>query len=215
MDRPGSALQLLIASTNPGKIREFRQLGGQITFSDLTQHRQLPLVEETGHTFLANACLKASAYARALELWAVADDSGLVVDALDGKPGVHSARWAAMNGAGMGDADNNALLLGQLAQVPDERRTARFVCALVLADPRGRIILTAADSVQGRIVREPAGENGFGYDPLFFIDSLGMTTAQLPPEQKHRISHRGKALRRLAALMQRVGLDVTAAPSHI
>jgi XTP/dITP diphosphohydrolase len=203
----GDALQLLIASTNPGKIREFRQIGGgQITFSDLTQHQGITPVEETGQTFLANACLKASAYARALGLWALADDSGLVVDALEGKPGVHSARWAAMNGAGIGDADNNALLLRQLAQVADERRTARFVCALALADPRGRIILTAADSVQGRIIHEPIGENGFGYDPLFFIDSLGKTTAQLAAEQKHRISHRGKALRRLAGLMHRRGL---------
>jgi XTP/dITP diphosphohydrolase len=200
-------VQLLIASTNPGKIREFREIGAaRIALSDLTEHGHAPQVQETGRTFLANACLKASAYGKALNLWALADDSGLVVDALEGRPGVHSARWAAFNNAGAGDADNNALLLRQLAQIPDDRRTARFVCNLALADSQGRIILTAADSVEGRIIRAPRGENGFGYDPLFLIDALGKTTAQLPPDQKHRISHRGKALARLRALMVRVGL---------
>jgi non-canonical purine NTP pyrophosphatase (RdgB/HAM1 family) len=200
-------VQLLIASTNPGKIREFRQIGGgQIEFGDLTQHPGTAEVAETGHSFLANACLKASGYARQVKMWALADDSGLVVDALDGKPGIFSGRWAAMNGAGEGDADNNALLLRELSQIPDQMRTARFVCALALADPRGRIVLTATDSVEGRIIREPIGDNGFGYDPLFFIDALGKTTAQLPPEQKHRISHRGKALARLWKLMQRARL---------
>jgi len=203
----GDAVQLLIASTNPGKVREFRQIGGgQFALSDLSQHARVPQVEETGRTFLANACLKACAYAKAFNSWTLADDSGLAVDALGGKPGVHSARWAALNNAGTGDADNNALLLRQMAQMPDERRTARFVCVLALADPQGRIILTAADSVEGRIIHEPRGENGFGYDPLFFIDALGKTTAQLPLEHKHRISHRGKALTRLHALMRKVGL---------
>jgi XTP/dITP diphosphohydrolase len=203
----GDAVQLLIASTNPGKIREFRQMGGgQIEFCDLTQHPRMPAVDETGHSFLANACLKASAYARGLKIWALADDSGLAVDALGGKPGIFSGRWAAMCGAGAGDDDNNTLLLRELSQIPDQNRTARFVCALALADPRGRIILTATDSAQGRIIRQPMGDNGFGYDPLFFIDALGKTTAQLPPEQKHRISHRGKALARLWKLMQRVRL---------
>lgn len=200
-------MQVLIATTNPGKIREFRQIGaGQIEFSDLTKHPSLPQVQETGNTFLVNACLKASAYARSLNLWALADDSGLAVDALEGRPGVHSARWAALNNAGSGDADNNALLLRQLGQTPDDRRTARFVCALALADPQGRIILTASASVEGRIIREQRGENGFGYDPLFLLDALGKTTAQLAPEQKHRISHRGKALARLRTLMKRGGL---------
>jgi XTP/dITP diphosphohydrolase len=205
-------VQLLIATTNPAKIREFREIGGdQIALSDLTEHRQVPQVQETGRTFLANACLKACAYAKALNFWALADDSGLVVDALEGRPGVHSARWAALNNAGAGDADNNALLLRQLAQIPGDRRTARFVCNLALADPQGRIILTSADSVEGRIIDEPCGENGFGYDPLFFIDALGKTTAQLPPDQKNRISHRGKALARLRALMRRAGLPASEA----
>jgi XTP/dITP diphosphohydrolase len=201
-------VQLLIATTNPGKIREFRQMlagDGSITFTDLTG-RQLPPVEETGDTFLANACIKASAYAKSLATWALADDSGLAVDALGGKPGVCSARWASMHGAGNGDVDNNRLLLQQLEGVVDPQRTARFVCALALADPQGRIVLTATDSVEGRILRQPRGGGGFGYDPLFFIDELGKTTGDLPPEEKHQISHRGKALRRLRAILERTGL---------
>jgi len=132
------------------------------------------------------------------------------VDALGGSPGVHSARWAQLHRAGGGDADNNALLLRQLDSVPDERRTARFVCALALADSGGRIILTARDTVEGRILRAPRGHNGFGYDPLFLIDSLGKTTAELSPDRKHAVSHRGKALPRMRELMGRTG--VIAAP---
>jgi XTP/dITP diphosphohydrolase len=210
-------MQLLIASTNPGKIREFREMLqslGDIRFTDLTEHGELPPVEETGRTFLANACLKASEYARRLGVWALADDSGLAVDALDGKPGVYSARWAAINaavpGAGTGDAANNALLLKQLSQTPDDRRSARFVCALALANPQGKVILTTRAHVEGRILHEERGTNGFGYDPLFLIEELGKTTAELPAEEKHRISHRGKALRRLVGLMQRAGIGSAA-----
>jgi XTP/dITP diphosphohydrolase len=208
-------LQFLIATTNRGKIREFRQMlggGAAIQFTDLTEHADLPAVEETGPTFLANACLKAGQYARLLRVWSLADDSGLSVDALDGKPGVLSARWAASHDAGAGDADNNALLLRQLAAVPAERRSARFVCCLALADPDGRVVLTASDVVEGRILTEPRGAGGFGYDPLFLVESLGMTTAELPAEQKNRISHRGKALVRLAALMQRTGCPFRGSP---
>ena len=196
-------MKLVIATANPGKAREFREMLGSDRFewSDLAQHRDVEGVEETGHTFRANACLKAAHYARKLDTFAVADDSGLEIDALNGAPGVHSARWAQLNRAGQGDADNNALLLKQLEDVPDDRRTARFVCVLALSDPRGRVLLTARDTVEGRIIHAPRGDNGFGYDPLFLIDPLGKTTAELPPEEKHAISHRGKALRQLRALM--------------
>jgi XTP/dITP diphosphohydrolase len=195
-------MKLLIATTNPGKAREFREMLEHtgLDFSDLSTHRENP-PEETGHTFRANAILKANHYAQKFKAWTVADDSGLEVDALNGSPGVHSARWAEMNRAGKGDADNNVLLLKQLVDVKDDRRTARFVCALALADPQGRIILTARDTVEGRIIHQPKGNNGFGYDPLFLIDQIGKTTAELPPDQKHAISHRGKALRQLRALM--------------
>ena len=199
---------LLIATSNAGKVREFREMlgDGRFAWGDLSQHPGFTPVEETGRTFLANACLKAEGYARQFDTWALADDSGLEVDALGGAPGVHSARWAELNGAGRGDADNNATLLRQLDDVPDERRGGRFVCVLALADPGGRIILTARDSVEGRILRTPRGSNGFGYDPLFFIDSLGRTTAELAPAEKHEVSHRGRALRRLRALIDRAGL---------
>ena len=205
-------MHLLIATTNPGKIREFREMLGAERFdwSDLSQHPGTEPVEETGHTFRANACLKASHYAKLLNTPAIADDSGLEVDALGGSPGVYSARWAEMNDAGRGDADNNALLLCQLERVPDEQRTARFVCVLALADARGRILLTVRDTVEGRVIRTSRGDNGFGYDPLFLVQSLGRTTAELSPAEKHAISHRGKALRRLRDLIERNDLSIRA-----
>lgn len=196
--------RLLIATTNPGKVREFREMLGQDRFQwdDLSAHRDIPAAEETGSTFRANACLKAAYYAKALGTYTLADDSGLAVDALGGRPGVHSARWAEMHDAGKGDASNNAMLLRQIQDVPDAQRTARFVCVLALADPQGRILLTARDSVEGRILPAPRGSNGFGYDPLFYVEEFGRTVAELPSEEKHRISHRGKALRRMRGLME-------------
>lgn len=197
-------MDLLIATGNAGKVREFREMLGhdRFTWHDLKQMPGLKEVPETGDTFFANACLKASGYATQAGMWALADDSGLEVDALSGKPGVYSARWAQMNQNGSGDADNNRTLLQQLRDVPDEQRTGRFVCVLALADPQGKIILTARDTVEGRILHEPRGNNGFGYDPLFYIDAMGKTTAELNPEEKHQISHRGKALRTMQKLME-------------
>jgi XTP/dITP diphosphohydrolase len=202
-------VHVLIATTNPGKIREFREMLGSDRYhwSDLSQHPGTGAVEETGTTFRANACLKAAHYARLLGMPSIADDSGLEVDALGRSPGVYSARWAEMNGAGRGDADNNRLLLQQLAHVPDERRTARFVCVLALADPHGSVLIMARDTIEGRIVRQARGDNGFGYDPLFLVPQLGRTTAELSAEQKHAISHRGKALRRLREMMDRTDLS--------
>ncbi len=201
-------VKLLVATGNAGKAREFRQMLGadRFAWSDLSKFPSVPEVEETGRTFRANACLKAAAYARHAGMWTLADDSGLEVDALGGSPGVLSARWAQVNDAGTGDADNNALLLRQIRDVPDDRRTARFVCVLALARPDGRVILTVRDAVEGRIIHESRGTNGFGYDPLFLIESLDKTTAELPPDEKHRISHRGKALRRLREAMTRLGV---------
>src|SRR4051794_29611904 len=183
-------MQLIVATGNTGKAREFREMLGADRFewSDLSTHGKIPAVEETGKTFRANACLKASYYATRLHTWALADDSGLVVDALDGAPGVLSARWAQHNNSGKGDADNNATLLKQLERVPDELRTARFVCVLALADPQGRILLTTQDLVEGTILRQPRGENGFGYDPLFHVAGYARTTAELPSSTKNAIS---------------------------
>lgn len=202
-------MDLLIATGNAGKVREFREMLGQdrFTWHDLSQFPGQTSVEETGATFRANACLKASHYARRYGMWSLADDSGLEVDALDGKPGVYSARWAELNRQGKGDVDNNALLLRQLAGVPDSSRSARFVCVLALAEPDGTIILTARDTIEGCIGHHPRGDNGFGYDPLFVISKLGRTTADLSSDQKHAISHRGKALRRMRELMEKISLQ--------
>ena len=201
-------MDILIATGNAGKAKEFREMLGSdgIAWRDLSNFRQLIPVEETGVTFQENARLKAAGYATQARMWALADDSGLEVDALGGNPGVYSARWAEKNQTGSGDAANNATLLDQLRAVPDDKRTARFVCVLALSDETGRIVLTARDSMEGRILHAPRGSNGFGYDPLFLVENLGKTTAELDPDEKHRISHRGKALRKLRELMKEAGI---------
>jgi XTP/dITP diphosphohydrolase len=201
------SVPILIATANAAKVREFRQMlgDGEHAWTDLTAHPEIPAAEETGHTFRANASIKATWYAARLQTWAMADDSGLAVDALDGQPGVLSARWAQLNHAGGGDQDNNSLLLTQLENVPDQRRTGRFVCVLALADPHGRIVLTVQGSLEGQILRAPRGANGFGYDPLFLVPQVGKTTAELSPRQKHAISHRGKALSRMREIMRVIG----------
>jgi len=165
----------------------------------------VPAPAETGATFAANARAKALYYARACGQWCLADDSGLEVDALDGRPGAYSARYAEDRvdaGADRHTLDraNNIRLLADLDGVEDARRTARFVCHLALADPQ-RLLLEASGTLDGRIAREPSGENGFGYDPLFYLPELGCTTAELSASRKNRISHRGKAVRRLAELL--------------
>jgi XTP/dITP diphosphohydrolase len=210
-DRPG----IVIATRNIGKAREIRQVLAPLgvtlrTLDEVDPDRTIPEPSETGRTFAENARLKADAYACATGSWALADDSGLVVDALGGDPGVRSARYAAGETPPAVtkreiDAANNDRLLRELADVPEDRRTARFVCAVALAGD-GRILLEARGEVAGAIAREPAGENGFGYDPLFVIPRLGRTAAELPAEEKNRISHRGRAVRsfaeKLAALLE-------------
>lgn len=161
--------------------------------------------EETGTTFAENACQKALYYARATGQWCLADDSGLVVDALDGKPGVHSARYAAERfppdaDRPQRDAANTAKLLEALENVPDDARGARFVCHLALAEP-GKVLLETTGTVEGVIARHPRGVNGFGYDPVFFVPRLGATVAEIPAELKNEWSHRGKAVRQFAELL--------------
>lgn len=179
--------------------------GAAIRAAGLEDVPPVPEPAEDGETFADNARHKALYYARACGQWCLADDSGLEVDALGGAPGVRSARYAADRcppGAARDaiDAANNAKLLEALAAVGPERRTARFVCYLVLADPEG-VILEACDTIEGRIGYQPRGHNGFGYDPLFEVPQLGCTTAELPSEHKNRISHRGKALLRVADML--------------
>jgi XTP/dITP diphosphohydrolase len=198
---------ILLATGNPSKAREMREIlgadlpaNGAITWRSLKEFPDWPAPVETGETFMANAELKATYYARLSGLWTIADDSGLEVDALDGAPGVYSARFA---GEPADDAANNRLLVQRLAGVPDERRTARFRCAVALSDG-SRILARATGAVEGRIIDQPRGTNGFGYDPHFWVDRFGMTTAEMSPEQKHAISHRGQALRELRAALQQL-----------
>ncbi len=199
-------MELLIATANPGKVREFADMlsGDDLHCTGLKDHAELQEVAETGLTFRANACLKAAGYASQAGRWALADDSGLEVDALNGYPGVYSARWAKRHNQGEGDEANNHLLLEQMEKVADPRRAARFVCVLALSDPQGRILLTVRDTMEGMLLREPHGSNGFGYDPLLYLPSERAASAQLPSDRKHQISHRGKALRRMRQLMRQV-----------
>ena len=201
-------MELLLATANPAKAREFRHMlaSDRLAVREMSEFPEQESVAETGHTFRANACQKAVQYARRHHMWALTDDSGLEVDGLEGAPGVTSARWAELHGRGKGDADNNKMLIEQLKDVPDDRRSARFVCVLALSDPDGRVMLTSRGAVGGVILRAPRGSNGFGYDPLFYVPELRRTTAELAPEEKHRISHRGKAVRRIRELMSRTGL---------
>ena len=200
-------MELLIATGNAGKAREFEEILQSATFH-LTSliGRQFTPIEETGRTFRENACLKAAGYAQQFGQWTLADDSGLEVAALHGRPGVLSARWAEANGIGSGDRDNIRALQRQLADINPTDRSARFVCVVALANPEGTVILTVRDTMEGRILPEPRGSNGFGYDPLFYLEELARTAAELSPAEKHRISHRGKALRRMRELMERVNL---------
>lgn len=183
--------KLLVATHNRGKILEYRALLSDLPLAVtwLDEQGIAEDVEETGATFVANASLKAAAYAQLTGLWTWADDSGLEVDALDGRPGVYSARYG---GPGLSDADRYRRLLAELAAIAPEQRTARFRCVIALAIPGGPIY-TAEAAVEGLIVDEPRGAHGFGYDPVFFIPDQQRTMAELEPALKNRISHRGRA----------------------
>jgi XTP/dITP diphosphohydrolase len=190
---------LVLATRNPAKLRELaRILGEQVPLAGLDAFGGAPDVPETGATFEANALLKARAIAQYTGLPAVADDSGLCVDALNGMPGVLSARWAGGHGD---DKANLDLVLAQVADVPDPRRGARFVCAAALVDGAREVVVTG--TVAGRLIRERRGSGGFGYDPIFLPDGFEETTAEMTPEAKDAISHRGRAFRALAAFITR------------
>ena len=189
---------LVLATRNEGKLRELaRILGTQVHLAGLGAFPGAPDVPETGATFEANALLKARAVAAYTRLPVVADDSGLCVDALNGMPGVLSARWSGRHGD---DKANLDLLLGQLAYVPAGRRQAHFACAAALVLPTGGEHV-AEGSVYGRLAEAPRGSNGFGYDPIFMPDGHQQTTAELSPAEKDKISHRGRALRALAPVI--------------
>ncbi len=185
--------KLLVATSNPGKLREIRHVFADldVVLVTLAEFGELPEVLEDGLTFEDNAKKKARHYAGATGMWTLADDSGLEVDALDQRPGVNSARFT---GPVQDAAANNAKLIALLRKVPPEQRSARFRCVIAVADPQ-RVLATASGTVEGVIIDQPRGRNGFGYDPHFLLPELGLTTAELDPEHKNRISHRGQALR--------------------
>ncbi len=199
-------MKLLVATHNAGKIREYRALLADLPL-DVTWLEAEGIafdVDETGSTFAANALLKAHAYAAASGLWTWADDSGLEVDALGGRPGVYSARYA---GPGASDADRYGKVLAELAPYPREAWTARFRCAVALVEPSGAEHLVEAE-FPGIITDNPRGANGFGYDPIFYLPELDQTLAELSPEVKNRISHRALAARRRARSAAPVDLNL-------
>ena len=195
-----TAHQLVLATRNPKKLAELRRILEPavdvhvLGLDDLPPYEEAP---ESGLTFADNALAKARDAADATGLAAVADDSGLTVDALNGMPGVLSARWAGRHGD---DLANLELLLGQMGDVPDDRRGAAFVCAAALVLPGGAEHVLEAE-MRGRIIRGPRGSGGFGYDPIFIAEGHTMTTAEMTPEDKDAISHRGKAFRALLPLL--------------
>lgn len=196
--------RLIIGTTNVAKGRELRELLAPYDFEVLTlKDAGSPLdVVEDGETFAANARKKAVEQARHLGAWVLSDDSGLEVDALGGRPGIYSARYA---GEAATDADNNARLLEELGDLPLARRTARYYCHVALADPEGSVRAESWGICRGRIVYEAAGANGFGYDPLFEVVEYHRTFGQLGPQVKAAISHRGRALRAIVPRLVALG----------
>lgn len=195
-------MEIVLASRNKKKIAELQAILGahlpDLVIRSLDDIGFEGDIEEDGLTYEENALIKArTAARRAGNLAALADDSGLSVDILNGEPGVRSARYAGEHGD---DAANNALLLANLAAVPMEQRTARFVCTIALVLPDGRE-MTVRGETEGHIIDTPMGNGGFGYDPYFYYDPLGKTFAQLTPAEKNAVSHRGKALAKMAVLL--------------
>ena len=197
-----SASVLVVATRNPGKMREYRQLLADwpVELISLDDAGVTGDVDETGDSFLANARLKASEYARLSNLPTISDDSSLEVHALGGDPGVYSARYGG--DACQSDADRVALLLDNLDGVPWDRRIARFRCVTAIAAPGGAVIGTVVGSVAGMIQFKPEGEQGFGYDPVFHLPSLAQTIAQVPLEIKNRIRHRADAALKARTVFQ-------------
>ena len=192
---------IILASNNPGKVREFSQILSEFQLSVLPQaHFQVSSVAETGLSFVENALIKARHAAIHTGLPAMADDSGIEVDALNGAPGIYSARFAGENAT---DEDNNHLLLEKLAEVPQAQRTARYHCVIVyMHHPHDPMPLICQGTWEGLILHIPRGEQGFGYDPLFYVPTHQCSSAELFPEVKNQLSHRGQALRALQAALQ-------------
>lgn len=190
--------ELLIATSNPGKFREIvSRLEGSfpsVRFRSLSEFQNIPSVQEDGQSFLENAQKKAKAMTEAFDLISLADDSGLEVDALNGKPGIHSARYAGVNAS---DQDNIQKLLNELKDVPESQRNARFQCVMVVWHPNEQS-LTAQGTLEGHILTQCRGTFGFGYDPIFYVPKLGKTLAEIPLLEKNRLSHRAITLDKLS-----------------
>ena len=199
-----AAVTLVMATRNAGKVREMAELLGDlgVKLLGLADFPEIPDIPEEGATFAENALAKAKTVARLAGLPALADDSGLEVEALGGRPGVLSARYAQDRTAGLipTDQDNWQKLLDELREVPQEKRQARFVCEIALYFPDGRL-LTARGELAGLIAFKPQGTRGFGYDPVFWVPAYEATVAELDPATKNRISHRGQALRKLKEIL--------------
>ena len=194
---------LVLGTRNRKKCEEIVALLGDLglVLADLTGCPKLPEVAEDRDTFEGNARKKAAEPARALGHWVLGEDSGLVVPALNGRPGVYSARYAGRHGD---DAANNARLLAELAPLPDDRRAAYYVCVAALADPKGEVQAVVEGRCHGVIVREPRGQGGFGYDPLFEIPEYHYTFGELSPRVKQALSHRARALDKLRPILRRL-----------
>jgi XTP/dITP diphosphohydrolase len=194
--------KLLLATSNPGKIREYRSLlnGLHYQITTLAEEGITKVVAESGNSYDQNARSKAVAYAKFTQLIALADDSGLEVDALNGEPGVKSARFAGQTAS---DAERVSLLLARLDGVPWERRTACFKCVIVIATPEGQSKVCYGEC-RGMIALEAKGENGFGYDPIFFLPEIGKTMAELPLTTKNKISHRARASQKARQVLQQL-----------
>jgi XTP/dITP diphosphohydrolase len=191
---------IFLASSNAGKLREYRELaaGHAVYVNLLPEFGGLPEFDETGESFGENTAGKALHYSRLAQGLVFADDSGLVVPALGGAPGIYSARYA---GPGATSAQRNAKLLEEMRGLGDGQREARFVCVIALAE-RGGVSAIVSGAAEGRILEEPRGGGGFGYDPIFLLPELGRTFAELSPEEKNQWSHRGRAFRKLLALLE-------------
>ncbi|MCB9841867.1 MAG: RdgB/HAM1 family non-canonical purine NTP pyrophosphatase [Phycisphaeraceae bacterium] len=202
-------MNLLIATSNPHKLDELRAILAPlgidpVGLDSVPGSDSFPEPEENADTFEGNALIKATAYAKMTNRICLADDSGLEVDALDGAPGVHSARYAGVgSNRAERDAANNAKLLAELDNIPDEQRSARFVCCICVASPSGEVLATSRGTFEGRIAHTPRGSNGFGYDPLLVLPD-NRTPAELPADEKNRRSHRAAAAREIAPQLARI-----------
>lgn len=200
-----ASIRLFLASSNAGKLREYQELAGsRIRIEALPNFADLPAFDESAPTFAENAAGKALHYSRYISELVLADDSGLVVPALGGAPGVHAARYA---GSGATDADRYRKLLREMEGKEGEERKARFVCVIVVARA-GRALAIVSERAEGIVAREPRGSNGFGYDPIFFFPGPGRTYAELTSEEKNVYSHRGKAFRKAAECLPNPGAEI-------